>query len=279
MPRAFSMVFLLLAVISNAVLAAPPQALRIGLLPHLSPKLLLETYRPLIDYLEQQLGQPVIVNTAPSFAVYSERAASGRYDIYLTAPHFAALAAQRDGHHTLARFARQLHGVIVVARDAPFSDLADLRGKTIATPDRLAVITLLGESTLAGSAELTPDRDLEMSRTPSHDSALLAVAEGRADAAVAGVSAYDKMGAEVRARLRVIAETATIPHMMIMASPSVNARVDALREHLLAFNAAGHGAAFFSGPGKPFGDLVAVSDDDLQALTPLVSRLLGSETE
>jgi ABC-type phosphate/phosphonate transport system substrate-binding protein len=172
-----------------------------------------------------------------------------------------------------------MQGVIAVAENAPMENLGDLRGKSVAAADRLAVITLLGEATLADQGGLSPDHDLRMTYLPSHNSALMSLAEGRADAAIVGSLVYEKMTSTLGTRLRVLAYTARIPHMIYMARPGLAPQVDAIRNHLLAFNALSGSNQQNAGLGTSFGTLTTVSEDDLQTLAPLVSRLMARESE
>lgn len=247
-----------------------PDALRLGLLPHLSPQLLMKTYQPLANYLEQQLGRPVMTVSAPDFQTYSKRCIDGDYDIYLTAPHLAAFAEEQNRAHRLSRFSRVLHGVIVVPVDSPYTNVRDLRGLQLATPDPMAVITLLGEATLLEHG-LKPHIDLDVIHMQTHNTALLAVANGRVDAAVAGVSAYEKMQPNIQSKLRVLKNTASVPHMMFMASTDLpDDEYHTIKDTLLKFTADGAGAGFFTTQGKAFADLVSISENDMQSVATLV---------
>lgn len=94
---------------------------------------------------------------------------------------------------------------------SPFTTLDDLRGHRVATPDRLAVITLPGEATL---------------HTEGDDGS-----------------------------------------------------VRAAREYLLAFNARSDGSDCLGAAGKPFSDLVSVTDTEGQASAPLVARVLTGKSQ
>jgi len=57
------------------------------------------------------------------------------------------------------------------------------------TPDELAVITLLGGGTLVDN-NINVKKDITLNYTTSHNNALHSVAEGRSDAAIAGIAAF-----------------------------------------------------------------------------------------
>lgn len=194
--------------------AAPP--LEIGVFPYLSTRTLLSTWQPLQQFLAQRLGQPVLIVTAPDMRTFVERTQSGAYPLVVTAPHFARLAQKEAGYRPLLRAQRDLVGVLVVAEDAPIRSIADLRGKMLATPDTLAIITRLGLNLLREQG-LEPGRDVFPVEMPSHNAAVLAVRQNVAAGAVVSVTALQQLPPEQRQGLRVLAQTPRMPHVMILA--------------------------------------------------------------
>lgn len=247
--------------------------LQFGLLPYVSTRKLFTYYTPLKDYLQRTLGRKVIMSTAPDFKTYIARARRGDYDLYHTAPHFAAQAEQAFGYRRVSRFLRELDGSILVAKDGPIHRAEDLRGRTMRTPDALAIITFLGEQWLQENG-LRPNVDVEVRYSPSHNNAILAVARGEAEAAVTSAAVFEKMPAEVRDKLRILTSTHKVPHMMFMAGPHLSAEeVSRLRQAMLAFTAQGPGQAFYAQTG--YGDMGAITDAEMNRLAPFVNDLMA----
>jgi phosphonate transport system substrate-binding protein len=247
--------------------------LQFGLLPYVSTRKLFTTYAPIKDYLQRTLGRQVVMSTAPDFKTYIARARRGDYDLYHTAPHFAALAEQAFGYRRVSRFLRELDGSIVVARDGPIHRARDLRGRTMRTPDALAIITFLGEQWLQENG-LRPHVDVEVRYSPSHNNAILAVARGEAEAAVTSAAVFEKMPPEVREKLHILTSTHKVPHMMFMAGPHLSAQeLSQLRQAMLAFTAQGAGKQFFARSG--YGDMGVITDADMARLSPFVSELMA----
>lgn len=271
MKRLLLLGLLLFAGATHAATEPPVKPLRVGLLPYLSTQRLLDSYAPLRDYLESALHRPVILITAPSFEMYVNRASQYEYDLYLTAPHFAALAESQSGYRRVSRLLRELDGSLIVARGGPVKTIADLKGRTVTTPDRLAIITMLGEALLQEN-NLMPGKDVTVQYTPSHNNAIVAVASGRADAAVVSGAVFDTMPLDVKERLEILTHTSKVPHMMFMASPKISLPdYLALRQAMLQFNASGAGKRFFDKSG--YGDMGEIGDEQMRQLQPYIAIL------
>lgn len=251
--------------------ASAQRPLQFGVLPYLSTRKLFAYYSPLQHYLERELGRPVRLSTAPDFVTYIQRAREGQYDLYHTAPHFAAQAEAEFGYRRVSRLMRELDGSIVVARQSDIHRAEDLRGRTMITPDSLAIVTFLGEQWLRDHG-LQPGVEIEVKHAPSHNSAIMAVARGDVEAAVTSASVFENMPQRIRNRLRILASTKKVPHMMFMAGPHLSDQeYQQLRKAMLAFTANGAGKKYFTLTGH--GDMGTIKDLDMQRLSPYLKEL------
>lgn len=254
-----------------ALPAAESPPLQMGLLPYVSTDRLFQSFLPMKQYLEAQLGRRIVLSTAPDFKTYAQRAARGDYDIYQTAPHLALLAETEQGYRRVARFTRDLDVHVVVRRSGPVRRLEDLRGRTVITADALAIISVLGEELLRDHG-LLPMRDYRQVRTASHNNALLTVYHGKAEAALTGGAVFEQLPPDVKRKLRVLASARTVPHMMIMANPRLpSADYERLKRALLAFTRDGPGRKFFEATG--YGDMAPITDEDMARLRPFLEDL------
>lgn len=245
--------------------------LQFGVLPYMSTRKLFTYYKPLQQYLQRTLGRPVRMSTAPDFATYIERARHGEYDLYHTAPHFAAQAEAEFGYRRVSRLMRELDGSIIVDRAGPIKSVQDLRGRTLRMPDELAIITFLGEQWLRDNG-LQPEIDVEVRFSPSHNNAILAVARGEAEAAVVSAAVFENMPRKITSHLRILTSTAKVPHMMFMAGPKLSdEEYQRLCKAMLAFTARKAGKTFFAATG--YGDMGRISDDDMASLAPFIAEL------
>lgn len=261
-----------LFVSGGAALGVESAPLEIGIIPTLSTRTILTTYQPLRDYLADRLRRPVVLVTAPDYQTFIDRTQRGEYQMVLTASHFARLAQVEAGYVPLVRVKRELRGIVVVRRDSSITRLADLRGKTVATPDNLAIITMLGERLLQTQG-LEPGKDVEVRHYPSFNSAMLAVHTDKASAAVTAATAIKQMAPEVRDNMREIAMTPVVSHNIILVHPKMSPdEVRQLREALTAFETLKPaGVEFFTRTG--FDGFEPLTPEQLRALDPYVTAL------
>lgn len=214
---------------------AVEKPLILGVFPYLSGYSVVSKFTPLRDYLAAELKRPVQVFTAPDFRTFIERTQRGDYDIALTAPHMARLAILEANYAPLATYKATLQAFIVVKRDAPYTTLADLRGKSIAIPDRLAIVTLLGTRMLR-AANLRENQDYSLVVTESHNSAALSVQHGQHDAAIIGSTPFKQLTPEVQASLRILANSEPLPTQYYIAHKRLGSRqITRLQSLLVTF--------------------------------------------
>ena len=268
-------VFLLLALAFPRAQATDRHSLDMGIFPYLSTRILLDLYQPVRIYLTKELGEPVNLFTAPNFKTYTDQTQQGVYDIVVTAPHFARLAQREAGYIPLVMYTRELLGIVVVARNSPIRSLQDLKGKRVATPNRLALVTIMGQQLLRDNG-LIPGLGVRMRDVASHNNAVLAVLRGEADAAITEHAALEQMPAELRNSVRIVAQTPPVPHVMYLVHGRLGqARIARIKAALLRFPGTEDGRAFLKEGG--FAGMRPVEEADLKNMDrylPELKRLL-----
>lgn len=238
--------------------------LRFGVFPNLSARALVQLYQPMQAYLEKALGQPVIIYSAPDFRTFLERTYNREYDLVVIAPHLARLAQSEADYLPLFSYTQELHALVVTAKTSAIHNLEDLRGKTVALPDRLAIIPVLGLRLLRNQG-LQPDGDFKPLYAASHSNSALAVQRGDAQGAIVGSMPYAQFPDELRNSLRVLAQSEAIPNQFLLASPHLAApQIEALRKALSAFAASAEGRRFLENNG--FGGLKPATDAELRKM-------------
>lgn len=251
--------------------AAESQPLSMGIFPYLSTRALLEVYQPVRVDIAEAMKRPVHLFTAQSFEAYADQARQGAYDILITLPHFALLAQRQAGYIPMVVYTRKLRGIFVVARSSAIHGLQDLRGKRIATPTRLALVTIMGRQWLRENG-LAPNADVVLLDRASHANAVEAVQRGDAEAAITTSTALAQMSAELRDSVRVIAQTPYAPHVMYLAHPRLGkTAIEHIKAALLAFPATQAGQAFLKNNG--FEGMRPVQAADIKRVQPYVKEL------
>lgn len=223
--------------------------LSIGLFPNLSPQRLFTLYQPLADYLEHELGRPVRLYTAKNIRAFAEDTQRGDFDIVLTAPHLAWLAENEAGYRPLATYPDIIKGLLVVATSSGLRAASELKGRDIAIPDPLSIVTLLGEAFL-NAAGLQRERDYRFISRGTHSNAAAAVIGGDVPAAIVGVLSFGQLPEAMRSQLRIIGETAAVKSFFFMAHPRLSQETArAVQAALLAFSTTAQGRVFLAQNG------------------------------
>ncbi len=224
-----AVLLLVLGALHGAAGAAPAaegaRPLRFGVFPIVSTVELFRRYVPLRAYLAARLGREVRLETARDFPTFVRRTAARRYDVVVTAPHFALLAASPGPYEIRGSLRRTLEGVVVVHRASRIRGLAALAGRLVATPPEPALITLAGRRLFAVHG-LTGTRAPRWRAYRSHNAAYEAVAGGDADAAVVSINALRK-ALEREAPLREIARTPPLPNTALLVARDLPERLRA----------------------------------------------------
>lgn len=254
-----------------AIAAEASGGVRMGVFPYFSTRALLDLYEPVRVLLQTELNRPTNLFTAPSFKAYADRTQAGEYDVLVTPPHLARLAQREAGYIPLTMFTRELRGVVVVAKTSPIQTLHDLKGKRIATPNKIALVTIVGGQLLRDNG-LVNDVNTLIEDVGSHTNAVLAVQRNEAEAAITETAALQQMPEDLRNSVRIIAQTQRLPHVMFLAHPRLGqAGVERMRAFLLRFSNTAEGRIFLKISG--FEGIRSVDEADMKSVDPFIKEL------
>lgn len=268
-PMAFILMLLVLTGLPGPVSAAAP-VLVFGVVPQQSASELARAWAPIFDYLGARTGFEVRFATARDIPTFERRLAAGEYDLAYMNPYHYTVFHRQPGYRPLVREKdRQLKGIIVVRKDSPIRDIAQLKGETVAFPGPAAF-----------AATLLPLAQLDRLGIPvtakyvsSHDSVYLAVARGLYVAGGGIPRTLDNMDAETRERLRVLWSTPGYTPHVIAAHPRVPDRaVEDIRAALSRMADDPEGAALLKSVG--FNPLAVAQDADYDDIRRLGFRFL-----
>lgn len=223
-----------------ALAAAPARAeepvYEFGVLPQVATAKLAEQWVPFLDKLSETSGVKLKFVTAPTISEFGTRAAAGSYAFYY---HNTLAYVQQDDRY--AAFAREIgartKGVLVVAKSAKLSSLADLKNATVAIPSAgsfgAAVLPLFALQTEGG---LDLQKDVKVVVSGSHEAGYQAVLQGKAAASGGLTRTFELLPDADRARLRIFYTTKDYSPLPFAARKDVPAdAVAKVQKALVAF--------------------------------------------
>ena len=225
-------------------LPAWAQAFQVGVLPNLSPRVLLTNYRPLRDHLSAALGMPVEIATAPDFRTFQARTVAGEYDLVVTAANLGRIAQQDAGLTLIAGFEPAIPALLVTLKAAPAASIEALRGKALAVSNPQSMLVLVGKNWLRQRG-LSAGTDYEVVWTRNEDSLAQVLTSGSAPLAMMSAGELRAIRPEIGERLSVMEEFARLPNFLLLQGRAMPAdRAAVLKAALMAFPATDLGREF-----------------------------------
>jgi phosphonate transport system substrate-binding protein len=242
--------------------------LKMGLIPFLSTRALVNVFDPLRLHLQQSLAQPVVAFTAVNHVAFASMLRNGAYDFAFMPAHTMHMAADDWGYVPLARTRAPTRIVLATRADSPLRSIDALRGKRVVLLDRLAITSMVTVDELEARG-LRAGRDLEVEYLVNISSVLLALDRSDVDAVAMIESTLQDFPLEARQRVRILAHLRTVPSPGFATHPRLAAtELERLRAALLAFTGApGGSGSIAQSPLEP------VWTADLEPLAPYAARL------
>lgn len=256
--------------------SAAQSPLQLGILPHVSARMLLVNYQPLRSHLARQLERPVEVVTAPGFPEFHARSIEGRYDVLLTAANLGRVA-ELDGRLVpISILEPSIPGLLAMLQDRPVTSVDALRGRTLAMANPASLVALKGLAWLRGRG-VEAGKDFRIAHAANEDSLGQLLNSGEAPLAMMSAGEFRAVPDALRARLAVFTEFVRVPGFMTMHRPGLSADdAGQVRAALAGFMASEDGVTFTRLTGNHA--LRAIRADDLEVLADVLDetqRLLG----
>lgn len=170
--------------------------LRIAVAAVISPKGTVQSYSPLLLYLEEKLNRPVELMQRKTYLEVNDLIEHGEVDVA-----FVCTSAYVEGHDTFGMellVAPQVNGktvynsVLIVPSSSTAKSMSDMRGKVFAFTDPISLSGRVYPTYLVHELGFTPEEFFARTFfTYSHDEAIRAVASGVADGAAVDSLVYE----------------------------------------------------------------------------------------
>jgi phosphonate transport system substrate-binding protein len=239
---------------------------KLGIAPHTSARVILEMYQPLRHYLEQSLGVPVEVQTAPDFTEFGRRALNQEYDLAVTTGHQARLYQTDAGYLPLLTYQADFKAVGLVAKNSNYRQPADLRGTTILALSPSSLVSLWGVHWLKSNGV----SDVTTHYVSAADSVARQVLAGNAALAFTSLANYQKLPADQRAALRILTESEPMAGRIYMLNKRHSARRPAIEAALWSFAASDEGLKYFA--RNKLGGYRQLRPKELEAMEPYTAE-------
>lgn len=196
-----------------AASASAASTVNLGVLPSMETLELIHQYQPLASYLQDQLEASVLVRTRATYDRFARAVAEGEFDLVITAPHLARLAEQQSGLQPLTSFAAELRLLAVLPEGADLQTLRQQSVLTVAVPDRIAWVSVMGEAWLA---QEMPEAEIQLRAFRSHRNTMRAVLQQESDLTFVGSMALARLDEELLEGLSVIDTGISGPHLVVL---------------------------------------------------------------
>lgn len=219
--RTLFVICVLLLTPMNVFAESGQKQLLIGLIPEMNVFKQMERFKPLAEYLSKKTGVKVNITILSRYGNIIERFQTEKMDGAFFGSFTGALAIQKLGVTPIARpinldGSSTYHGYLFVRKDSGIKNVKDMRGKKMAFVEK---------ATTAGyvfpiayfKEHGVPDINTFFSEyyfTGSHDAAIFAVLDKKADIGAAKHSIYDRVrlaDPRVDKELVILAESAKVP--------------------------------------------------------------------
>lgn len=245
------------------------EPLKVGIIPYLTPNVLIALFQPLRQQLEKDLGRPVELFTAPDVRTFARRTLKPDFDMVITAAHQGRLAQVDGGYLPAARFTGPLHATVVVAKASPIQQLSELKARRVAVTDRSILVNIAMTRILLEQG--ISEREITFVPVNSQNTGILAVARGDAEAAIIAHFTLDQSPPDQRNAVRSIFRSAELPNVMLLLSPKLAPGVrESIRKSLLALPSSTPGAAFLE--KSRFLGIQAVDESFMKTLDPYLQE-------
>lgn len=224
---AVSALLLALGTIPGAMAAkddgtAKPGVLMVGFIPAEDARAMIRQSKPIADKLAKAIGMKVELFVGSDYNATIEALRAGHIDVALLGPFSYVLATTQADVEAFAitvtakTMQPGYHSIIITLKDSPINSLMDIKGRTYAFVDPGSTSGYMVPSAFFERAGIVPERDFkQVMYSGGHDASIVAVAEGKVEAASVADRILERAfakGLADRKKIKVIWQSDLIPN-------------------------------------------------------------------
>ena len=197
---------------SDQAVVPVKQVYLVSIHPLHNPQRVFEVYQPLVDLLNQKLGNSEIkLEAATDYADFEKKLYAGHYHFALPNP-LQTLEATHHGYKIFGKVAddSQFRGTILVPKDSKIKEVKDIKGLKVSYPAPTALAACIMPQWFFHTHGINVLSDIINVFVGSQESSIVNVATGNVDVGVTWPppwAGFQKKQPELAAKLKVIWET------------------------------------------------------------------------
>lgn len=247
MRKGIVMMALMLLVLWNVPAAAEQEQILIGLIPEMNVFKQMQRFKPLSEYLSKKTGVTVKLTILSRYGNIIDRFVTEKMDGAFFGSFTGALAIEKLGVDPIVRpinldDTSSYRGYLFVRKDSGISNVAGMKGKKMAFVERATTAGYLFPVAYFQEHGVSDFKTYfkEYYFTGSHDAAVLAVLDKKADVGAAKHSIYDRVRVtdpRVDKELTILATSAWVPSNGLCVRKNLNPQLKKkLKEALLGID-------------------------------------------
>lgn len=215
-------------------LIAEDNTINIGIAPHSSTRVILETNQDLRVFFEKYFQRPVQIVTAKNFSEFALRTNQGDfYDLVITSPNLAVLAEKSAQYTPMMTYTKGLTSVIL-AKDKDILKSKNYPYKIVGL-DPVSFATLVAEDWLENQG-LHEGKELIYTYSSASDSAANILLNNQADMSIVSMPNYLKLPDEMKNLVTIIYESSPKPSRVYLAKSKNGISLEEWKKAIEAFS-------------------------------------------
>ena len=171
-----------------------------GIVPQSNGSKLSKLWSPILQYLQEHSDINLRFSTTRNIKTFEKRINTGKYDIVYMNPYHYTVSHEKQGYLAFAKAKnKRLKGIIVVAKDSPYTSINDLDNAELAFPSNAFAANLVPRAVFS-KANLT----FTPKYVSSHDSVYRNIARGRYPAGGGVMRTFNNTSSEYRDKLKIL---------------------------------------------------------------------------
>ncbi len=241
-----------------------------------NPKMLLQTYLPLIDNLNSRIkGVTFTLEASRDYANFEEKYQARKPEVLLPNP-WQTLQAMKAGYHVIAMAGEpgDFKGLFIIRRNSGIETPQDLKDKAVSYPSPTALAACIMPQYFLHLHGIDVNKDIENRYVGSQESSIMNVFLGKT---VAGATwpppwrAFQKNHPEEAVELKVVWETESLINNSVMIRSDISAEIrEQVRKYLVELHETEQGKAILA--GMETARFIPASDKDYDVVVAYLER-------